>query len=130
MTKPTQPAGLAPRQFALDIARLAAATRCHNVVVLDVSGLSPVTDFFVICTGTSARQMKSAVDDVAEYGEEHGYNPYHMTGEQGENWILADFIHVVFHAFSQEARSYYDLDNLWGDAQRVEWNDGTPPPLT
>jgi len=129
-TRPESKSGtMSAKQFALDIARLSAATRCHNVVVLDVSGVSPITDFFVIVSGTSARQMRSAVDDVIEYGELNGYNPFHQTKEQGESWILADFVHVVFHAFSSEARAYYDLENLWGDGKRVEWNDGTPPPM-
>src|SRR6185503_4678860 len=58
------------RQFAIECARLVANTRCHNVVVLDVSGLSPVTDFFVLATGTSARQMKTVMEDVEELAEQ------------------------------------------------------------
>ena len=59
----------AARQFAVESARLAANTRCHNVVVLDVSGISPVTDFLVLATGTSPRQMKTVIDDLEEMAE-------------------------------------------------------------
>jgi ribosome-associated protein len=119
----------AARQFALDAARLAAHTRCHGVVVLDVTGISPVCDFFVIATGTSARQMRTVVDELAELGENRDFAPLTTSGTEGESWMLLDCVDVVVHVFSDEARRFYDLDGLWGDAKRVEWNDGTPPPV-
>ncbi|MGH7180066.1 MAG: ribosome silencing factor [Tepidisphaeraceae bacterium] len=114
----------AASQFAIAAARLAANTRCTNVAVLDVSGLSPVCDFFVIATGTSARQMRTVVKEIAEMGERSEFATFGIAGEEGETWILLDCIDVVVHLFSAEARMYYDLDNLWGDAKRVEWEDG------
>lgn len=116
-----QPPGVTSRQFAIDAARMLADTRCHNVVVLDVSGLSPVTDFFVLATGTSPRQMKSAADAVEEMGEPLGFRALSRVGDDSSNWILLDCVDVVVHVFSQEARLYYDLDGLWGDAKRVKW---------
>jgi ribosome-associated protein len=107
--------------LAIDAARMLADTRCHNVAVLDVSGLSPVTDFMVLATGTSPRQMRSAVDDVDEMAEPLGHRALARSDDGAGNWMLMDFVDVVVHVFSQEARSYYDLDGLWGDAQRVEW---------
>jgi ribosome-associated protein len=117
----------AARRFAVHAARLAANTRCHSVVVLDVSRVSPVTDFFVLATGTSARQMRTVVDEIGEMGEPQGYRPFSMAGYEGESWILADFIDVVVHVFSPDARQFYDLDGLWGDAVRVEWQQETNP---
>lgn len=111
----------AARRFAVELARLASNTRCHNVIVLDVSHVSPVTDFFVIGTGTSARQMRTVCDDATELGQSLNFQPLSLAGYEGEQWILADFIDVVLHVFSQDARLYYDLDNLWGDARRVDW---------
>lgn len=111
----------AARKFAIEAARLAANTRCHNVVVLDVRGLSPVTDYFVLATGTSPRQMRTVVDEASEFGETRGFAPYLKSGYEGESWILVDFIDVVLHVFNQESRQYYDLDNLWGDARKVDW---------
>lgn len=111
----------AARNFAIEIARLAANTRCTNVVILDVRGLSPVTDFFVLATGTSPRQMRTVCDDAAEYGEEHQNRALALSGTEGESWMLIDFVDVVLHVFNAEARAFYDLDSLWGDAPRVEW---------
>jgi len=111
------------RKFAIEIARLAANTRCSNVVVLDVRGVSPVTDFFVLATGTSPRQMRSVTDEAGEYGEEHNFKPIAQSGMEGETWMLIDFVDVVMHIFNAEARAFYDLDSLWGDAPRVEWQE-------
>ena len=117
----------AARKFAIDAARLAAHTRCHNVVVLDVTGLSPVTDYFILATGTSPRQMRSVCDELAEFGPTQDYAPLAQNGTDGESWMLIDFVDVVVHVFSQEARQFYDLDGLWGDAQQVEWREESSP---
>jgi ribosome-associated protein len=111
------------RQFAMDAARLAADTRCHNVAVLDVRGISPVTNYFVIATGTSARQMRAVAEQVEELGAPRRFTPLSRSGYEGDNWILTDFVDVVLHVFAPEARSYYDLDGLWGDAPRVPWQE-------
>ena len=109
------------RAFAIEAARVAANTRCHQVVVLDVSNLSPVTDFFVIASGTSARQMRTVVEEIEELGLAKGIKPLSRSGREGETWILLDFVDVIVHVFSDAARAFYDLDNLWGDARRVTW---------
>jgi ribosome-associated protein len=111
----------ASRQFAIETARMAANTRCHNVVILDVRGLSPVTDYYVIATGTSARQMRTVMEDLEELGVAKGYNPISRSGYEGETWLLCDMVDVIVHVFNQDARMYYDLDNLWGDAKHVDW---------
>ena len=117
----------AARQFAIEAARVLADNRCHQVTVLDLSGLSPVTDFFVLATGTSPRQMKTAADRAEEQGESAGFAALSRTGDDSGNWILLDCVDVVVHVFSQDARAFYDLDNLWGDARVVEWErPGTP----
>ena len=117
----------AAREFAIAAARHAANTRCSNVVVLELGGLSPVCDFFVLATGTSARQMRTVADELSELGEKQNFAPIGVSGYEGESWILVDCVDVVMHVFTNETRSYYDLDNLWGDAQRVEWDDQTRP---
>lgn len=111
------------RQFAIDAARLLANTRCHNVNVLDVTGISPITDFLVLATGTSPRQMKTAADEVEELGEPRDFRALSRVGDDSGTWICADFVNLVVHIFSPESRLYYDLDNLWGDGQKVEWRD-------
>jgi ribosome-associated protein len=109
------------RAFAVDVARMLADTRCHQVTVLNVAGISPVTDYFVVATGTSARQMRSAADAAEELGDDRGYRKLTRSGDDSANWILLDLFDVVVHVFTQEARSYYDVDSMWGDAERIEW---------
>ena len=113
----------AARQFAIQSARLAANTRCTNVVVLDVNGISPVTDFLVLATGTSPRQMKTVCDDLEEMAESRNERPLSRVGDDSSSWTCIDFVDVVVHVFSADARGYYNLDGLWGDATAVEWQD-------
>jgi ribosome-associated protein len=118
----------AARAFAIEAARLAANTRCHQVVVLDVRGLSPVTDFFVIATGTSSRQISTVCDDIEDLGEPRNFIPMSRAGYGGDTWVLLDFVDVIVHLFNDESRQFYDLDNLWGDAKRVDWQPADPKP--
>jgi ribosome-associated protein len=111
----------AARAFAVEAASLAANTRCHSVVVLDVGGLSPVCDYFVIATGTSPRQMRTVADDIVELAEARNFKPLSESGLDSATWVLVDCVDVIVHIFNQDSRQYYDLDNLWGDAKRVEW---------
>jgi ribosome-associated protein len=90
-------------------------------VILDMAGVSPVTDFYVIATGTSARQMRTVCDEIDELAEKHRFPSLHRSGYEGETWIAVDYVDVVVHIFNQDARMYYDLENLWGDAKRIEW---------
>lgn len=90
-------------------------------MVLDVQGLNHVTDFLVLATGTSARQMKTVMEEVEEMGQTQGFAPLSRTGMESESWLLCDMVDVVVHLFSQDARMFYDLDSLWGDAKVVEW---------
>lgn len=122
-TRPPARPGDDARQFAIDAARLANDLHCQNVVVLDVRGISPVTDFFVLATGTSGRQMKSIAEQIEELGEPRKFVAFGRNGHEGDSWVLTDFVDVVLHVFSSESRSYYDLDGLWGDAPRVEWKE-------
>jgi len=102
-------------------AALAAATHCRDVKVVDLTTLWPVADYLVLATGSSARQMRTVCDEIVELAEKIGSKAFSQSGYEGQTWIVVDFIDVVVHLFSPEARLYYDLDNLWGDAPRVEW---------
>lgn len=93
------------------------------MVILDVRRISPVTDFFVIATGSSPRQMRTVCDDIEELAEQRQFTAIARSGYEGETWMLTDFVDVIVHVFSEEARQFYDLENLWGDGQRVEWRE-------
>ncbi len=105
----------------MEIARLADDCNSQEVVALDLRGVSGVTDFVVICTGTSDRQMRGLTDSVIEYARKVGERPLSVSGVENAAWILVDFVDIVLHVFSRPARSYYDLELLWGDAPRVPW---------
>ena len=110
------------RQFAIDAAKLTANTRCRNVVLLDVHGISPVTDYLILATGTSPRQMRTVCDDLADMAQERGIRALSQSGIEGDTWMLIDFVDVVVHVFNDEARQFYNLDGLWGDADKVAWD--------
>jgi ribosome-associated protein len=105
--------------FALAAARLAAERHCTNIVVLDLKGKSPATDYFVIVTGTSNRQMRSVADEISQAARERGLQRFGRAGYEQGRWILLDYIDVVIHIFDAEYRDYYDLELLWGDAKRL-----------
>ena len=98
---------------------MAAERHCSDIVVLDLRGKSPATDYFVIATGTSDRQMRSVADEISEEARKHGLQRFGRAGYEQGRWILLDFIDVVIHLFDSEYRDYYDLELLWGDAQRL-----------
>ena len=101
------------REFAVEVARLAEDYRCEDVVVLDLRGISPVADFFVIATGTSDRQMQAVADAAGERAAELGRHLLGRAGYEAAQWILLDHVDVVVHIFDAERRDYYDLELLW-----------------
>jgi len=108
-------------QFAIEIARIAHDNKSEDVVALDLRGVSPVSDYVVIATGTSDRQMRAVAEMVVEYGHKLGDRPFGISGLEHAAWVLLDYVDVVFHLFSKPYREYYDLELLWGDAPRLEW---------
>jgi len=108
-------------RFAIEAARLMSSLHCTDVVVLDLRGLSQVTDIFVIGSGTSNRQMKSVADDIKDLGEEMGINVFRRHTDAQVTWVVLDFVNVVIHLFEPAVRAYYDLEMLWGDAEKIDW---------
>ncbi len=109
----------AAKAFALAAAKVAAERHCSDIVVLDLSGKSPATDYFVIATGTSDRQMRTVADEISQAAREHNFQRFGRAGYEQARWILLDYIDVVIHIFDGEYRDYYDLELLWGDAERL-----------
>lgn len=109
------------QQLAILAARVAHDNRSEEVTVLDLRGLSPITDYFVICSGTSDRQMRAVFDEIVEEGRRSGWKVFGSAGYEPATWMLLDFVDVVVHIFAPEYRRYYDLELLWGDAPRINW---------
>ena len=108
------------KKFAAAAAKLAIELNCSNVVVLDLQGKSPATDFFLIATGTSSRQMRTVADEISKMAKEKSFTRFGRAGYDQARWILLDFIDVVVHIFDSEYRDYYDLEMLWGDAKKLK----------
>ena len=112
---------LTPIEHARRIAALAQEKLAADVVILDMRPVCSYTDFFVVCTGQSPRQVKAIYDEVRErLKKEDGLLPRAVAGERQATWILADYLDVVLHVFTPEAREYYRLEELWGDVPSVE----------
>ncbi len=125
-TPTTSPAAQAreavARDFAIEAARSLKDDKCTDVIVLDLRGHSQVTDFFVVATGTSDRQMRSAGDHVSDLGDKRGITLHrHNLRESKTNWVVLDFVDIIVHVFETETRNYYDIETLWADAKPIEW---------
>lgn len=115
-------------RVAVRIAQALDEANCEDIVVLDLRRLSQVTDYMVIASGTSDRQMRTAGVRCEEAAEELGESTFRKQSDSGDTWIVLDFVDVVTHVFEPVARAHYDLELLWGDAPRVEWTPNRPNP--
>jgi ribosome-associated protein len=129
MTERPKARGSTPdaREFAIEAARLLADDKCEDVIVLDVRKVSQVSDYIVIGSGTSERQMRSVLSHVEDMGQETGFTAFRTTDDDRATWLLADFVHVVVHVFEPNTRAHYDLEMLWGDADRIPWERSSRP---
>ena len=99
---------------------LAENRKGENIVILDVRELSSVTDYFVICTGTSEPHLRAIVDEMTtRLRQEHELRPRAMDGSFHTAWVVLDFFDVIVHVMRADVREHYDLEGLWGDAPRV-----------
>jgi ribosome-associated protein len=107
---------LTSTQQARRIAALAHEKLAKDVVILDMQGVCSYTDFFVVCTGANVRQTKGIADEVHfRLKKDDGLLPRSVEGELEATWIIADYVDVVLHVFTPEARDFYRLEELWSD---------------
>ena len=111
-------------------ARAALDRRANNVIVLDLRGLSSVTDSFVICSGNSDTHVEGIANLIEEKLDEHSVKLWHREGGRRASWILLDYIDTIIHIFTEEARDFYGLERLWGDAPKVTYDDEADEPMT
>ncbi len=108
------------RGLALACARDAADKKAENILVLDMREISSVADYFVICSGSSTRQVRAIAESVVEEARVRGTRCPHSDGWQDSYWIVLDFIDVIVHVFNDDTRQYYQIERLWGDAKTVK----------
>ena len=96
-------------------------------MVLDLRGISTFTDFFVICSATSEPHLKAIAGEIeTRLREDHGIRAVAIDGFPASQWIVLDYLQVVVHVFHQDKRAFYSLEDLWGDATRIEWEKAVP----
>ncbi|RLC48679.1 MAG: ribosome silencing factor [Candidatus Coatesbacteria bacterium] len=92
----------------------------RDIVVLDLTELTPVTDYFVICSGTSSMHTRAISEHIEVSCKKAGFRYFGIEGEQNAKWVLMDYGDIVVHIFVDETRWFYNLERLWGDARRVD----------
>jgi ribosome-associated protein len=110
------------RDVAIAAARAAASKQGEAIVILDVHDLIAITDYFVIASGTSERQVTTIAEEISKELKGRKLKSLRREGDAGARWVLLDFGDVVVHVFHDEEREFYRLENLWRDAPLVEWD--------
>ncbi|MEN8127900.1 MAG: ribosome silencing factor [Planctomycetota bacterium] len=123
MTKKTKKMRTEDKQLALDAAKVARDRNCTDIMVIDLTGISPATNYFVIATSTSDRQARTVADEISVEAKKQGHQRFGIAGYDRGQWILLDFVSVVVHIFDEQSRDYYNLEMLWGDAKELTIDD-------
>lgn len=111
------------REMAIAAARAASGKKAGDVVILDMRDVFILTDYFIICSGKTDRQVRSIQEAVEESLATRGRKPARREGVQHCGWVLLDYIDIVVHIFRQEEREYYEIERLWKDAPQVDWEE-------
>lgn len=106
--------------------QLALERKAHDVLILDLRGISSATDHFVIASGNSDTQVRAIADHILDELRQDGVKPAHVEGLDTGRWVLLDYIDFVVHVFHPQSRSFYQLETLWGDAPRFDMTDEAP----
>ena len=120
--KMTSLAGASSEEIARAIADVLDSMKARDIKLLRVSDKTVMTDYFVICSGTSNTQIKDLSGEVEYKLGERGVSPLHIEGYETGTWIAMDYAHVMVHIFNREQRDFYKLEKLWGDACEVPLN--------
>ncbi len=113
--------GVPARTAAIAAARALDALKGEDVLVLDVTDVSPITEFFVIATGDNPRHVKAMAEDVVAVLKKEEIRPLSADGAEQGTWAVVDYGPFMVHVFRRDQRSFYDLEMLWGDGTKVRW---------
>ena len=111
------------RHMAETAARATAGMFARDVTIIDLREIVSYTDYFVVASAETERQTRRIVEEVLDKMREEGYRPRSRRGDEGTAWISLDFLDVVVHVFTDEARDYYRLESLWRGAPQERWED-------
>jgi len=107
-------------------ARIAEDKKGRKITVLDMKEVFPMADFFVLATGANRKHIQTIADEIKRSLKEKNTRPISVEGYSQAWWILMDYGDVILHVFAKDARDYYDIENLWGDAEIVDWTESEP----
>ena len=110
-------------KLAKQIAQILKEKQGSNIIIQDLRAVTTMTDFFVLCTIQADVQAKALVQSIEKKMKDHHIRLWHKEGRSGDPWILMDYVDVVVHIFRKEAREFYGLERLWGDAKFIEIKD-------
>ena len=111
------------REYALLAAKTLSDKKAEDITVIDIQGKATFADYFVICSGSSERQVNSLTDEVEDRLAEAGLYVKSIEGKQGSGWILMDFGDIIVNLFTREMREKYSIEKVWGDYQFIEVED-------
>ena len=111
------------KDFANTISEMIFAKKGYDVKIIDLRKLTTFADFFIICSADSDTQVKAIADEVDKKLRDEGIKCWHKEGTMALQWVLLDYVDVIVHIFKKEAREFYNLEKLWGDAPIVEVED-------
>jgi ribosome-associated protein len=111
------------KKFAKKIADLIFNKKGYDVIIIDLQNIASFTDYFVICSADSDTQVKAISDEIDKNLRDEGIKCWHKEGLSALSWVLMDYVDVVVHVFKKEARDFYNIEKLWGDAPSIEVED-------
>jgi ribosome-associated protein len=117
----TTPVHSTGRERAEKLAQIASEAKGEEIVILDLRGLSSITDYFVIVTGTSQTHLRSLGKKIEDEMLKLGLKPGNVEGNRGTGWMVFDYGSVIVHAMTGDSRRMFDLERLWGDAPKAVW---------
>ena len=109
-------------QMAIEAARALYQKKADDIRIFDVRGISGVTDFYVVATGTSAPHLKALIAETQHRMKKHNIASYRTSGESSSGWVIVDYVTAVVHVFSPEARAYYNIERLWATAKEIQFH--------
>ncbi len=108
------------KEYALLAGKLLSDKKAEDIVIIDIQGKATFADYFVICSGTSERQINTLTDEIEDRLAEKGLMVKSVEGRHGSGWILVDFGDIIVNLFTKEMRERYSIEKVWGDCQFIE----------
>ncbi|MGR3177925.1 MAG: ribosome silencing factor [Candidatus Anammoxibacter sp.] len=112
--------------MAIQSAFIASQKKAEDIVIFNISDITFIAEYFMVCSGSNGRQLQAIADDIKKEMKSSGVKLLGLEGYTEAKWILLDLGDVIIHIFDTATRSFYDLELLWGDAPKLEWESEKP----